>query len=259
MYPYLLHSGHLYLPTFGALAALGLMAALTLSLRTAEWVGISPDAIWNAGSFAALAAFLLSRLLLVATNFRSFLAYPMYLLAVPSLTPGGILLTLIAVGVWLWTKQIPLMAALDAWAPCATLVWVFLAVGHFAEGSDLGLPTSTWIGIALPGTTTRMIPVALFAAALALGLTWLLLRSLAKDGTPGRTFALAMTLTGFGQFVLSFWREPAEGVFGDTLDPLQWVAIGMMAVGVGFWVATQQVQKQIPFGNDKQELQEQRR
>ncbi len=239
MFPYLLHSGHLYLPTFGALAALGLMAALTLSLRTAERVRLSPDAIWNAGSFAVLAAFVLSRLLLVATNFRSFMAYPMYLLAVPSLTPGGLLLTLIAVGVWLWVKQVPLLAALDAWAPCATLVWAFLAVGHFAEGSDLGLPTASWIGIALPGTTTRMIPVALFAAALALGSTWFLLWSLRRDRTPGRTFALAMALTGIGQFVLSFWREPAEGVFGDALDPLQWVAIGMMAVGVGFWISTQ--------------------
>ena len=40
MHPYLLHSGHLLLPTFGVLAAVGLMSALTLSLRTAVIVAI---------------------------------------------------------------------------------------------------------------------------------------------------------------------------------------------------------------------------
>ena len=43
MHPYLLHSGHLLLPTYGVLAALGLMAALTLSLRTAATVGLPMD------------------------------------------------------------------------------------------------------------------------------------------------------------------------------------------------------------------------
>src|ERR1700732_2668412 len=65
MHPYLIHSGHLLLPTFGVLAAVGLMAALTLSLRTASIVGLNPERLWNAGLFTLLAAFALSRLLLI--------------------------------------------------------------------------------------------------------------------------------------------------------------------------------------------------
>ena len=70
MHPYLLHSGHLLLPTFGVLAAIGLMAALTLSLRTAATVSLNPEAVWNAGLFAILSAFVLSRLLLIVTNLQ---------------------------------------------------------------------------------------------------------------------------------------------------------------------------------------------
>ena len=49
MHPYLLHSGHLLLPTFGVLAAIGLMAALSLSLRTAATISLDPEKLWNAG------------------------------------------------------------------------------------------------------------------------------------------------------------------------------------------------------------------
>src|SRR5580698_6541454 len=96
MHPYLLHSGHLLLPTFGVLAAVGLMAALTLSLRTAAIVGLVPDKLWNAGLFTLLSAFALSRLLLIFANPRSFVAAPILLLMVPSLNTIGVLLTLLA-------------------------------------------------------------------------------------------------------------------------------------------------------------------
>ena len=146
MHPYLLHSGHLLLPTFGVLAAVGLMAALTLSLRTAAIIGLTPDKLWNAGLFTLLSAFVLSRLLLVATNLHNFLAYPILLLMVPSLTATGILLTVIATAIYLRLRHLPLLDTLDAWAPCATLIWAFLALGHFAEGSDAGLPTTPPLG-----------------------------------------------------------------------------------------------------------------
>ena len=132
MHPYLLHSGHLLLPTFGVLAALGLMAALTLSLRTAATVGLVPDKLWNAGLFTLLSAFALSRLLLIIANLHDFLAYPILLLMVPSLTAGGILLTILATAIYLRLRHLPLLDTLDAWAPCATLTWAFLALGHFA-------------------------------------------------------------------------------------------------------------------------------
>ena len=115
MHPYLLHSGHLLLPTFGVLAAVGLMAALTLSLRTAAIVGLDPDKLWNAGLVALLSAFVLSRLLLIVANPRSFIAYPVLLLTLPSLNALGIALTIIATTIYLRLRHLPLLDTLDAW------------------------------------------------------------------------------------------------------------------------------------------------
>ena len=113
MHPYLFHSGHLLIPTFGVLAAVGLMAALTLSLRTAAAVSLPPEKLWNAGLFTLLSAFALSRLLLVVTNLHDFIAFPILLLMVPSLSATGILLTILATAIYLRLKHLPLLDILD--------------------------------------------------------------------------------------------------------------------------------------------------
>jgi phosphatidylglycerol:prolipoprotein diacylglycerol transferase len=227
MHPYLVHSGHILLPTFGVLAAVGLMAALTLSLRTAAIVDILPDKLWNAGLFTLLSAFALSRLLLIAANLHDFLAYPILLLMVPSLTAGGILLTVIATAIYLNLRHLPLLDSLDAWSPCATLTWAFLALGHFAEGTDAGLPTTLPWGLPIPPSTMRLHPVALYAAITASLLTVILLRALPRRHHPGDTLALALATSGAAQFLLTFFRQPLPD--SSLLDPIQWIAHGMIA------------------------------
>jgi phosphatidylglycerol---prolipoprotein diacylglyceryl transferase len=227
MHPYLFHSGHLLLPTFGVLAAIGLMAALTLSLRTAATAGIIPDKLWNAGLFTLLSAFALSRLLLIAANLHNFLAYPILLLMVPSLTATGILLTIVATTIYLRLRHLPLLDTLDAWAPCATLTWAFLALGHLAEGSDAGLPTTLPWGLRIPPNRTPLHPVALYAAIAASLLTIFLLRQLHHRHRPGDTLILALAAAGTIQFLLTFVRQPYP--YEGLLDPIQWIALGMIA------------------------------
>ncbi len=222
MHPSLFHIGHLTLPTFGALVAVGLMLALALSQRTAQVRNLNPEKLWDAGIFAVLAAFLLSRVLLVATHFAAFQQYPILLLAVPSLTPVGLLLTAIATFLWLRIKRIPLLPALDAWAPCATLLWVFLALGHFAELSDPGLATTLPWGVRPPGESVPLHPVAIYAAIIAALLTIAAYRKL--------NAAQTLIAAGIGQYLLSFLRQPdVETIAG--LDALQLVALGMIFTG----------------------------
>ncbi len=228
MYPILLHAGNFYLPTFGALAALGLMLALALSQRTARTAKVDPDRLWDAGLFAVLAAFVASRLLLVVEHLRSFVAFPLLLLAVPSLAPSGLLLTAVATFLWLRARRIPWRRALDAWAPCATLVWAFLALGHFAEGSDPGLQSR--FGLPLPGSTMRLAPVALYACALAVLLTLAACVCLRRGRPAGETAGLTLAAAGCGQFFLSFLRQPGVEA-GAGLDTLQIVSLGLVVAG----------------------------
>lgn len=231
VYPYILHSGHLILPTFGVLVALGLMAGLTLSLHTAAKVGLLPDRVWNAGLFMLVTAFILSRLLLAVENFGTFIHFPVLLLMVPSLTPLGIALTIIATLVYLRLRHLPLLKTLDAWAPCATLIWAFLALGHFAEGSDAGLPTTLPWGLAMPPSDfPKLHPVALYAVIAAFIITTALLVVLRSRLRPGSVVATALAATGVAQFGLTFFRQPYEYAepMGKLLDPIQWIAVAMI-------------------------------
>jgi phosphatidylglycerol:prolipoprotein diacylglycerol transferase len=240
VHPYLFHSGHLLLPTFGVLAAMGLMAGLTLSLRTAALTSLSPDKFWNAGLFMLLSAFVLSRLLLIAATPRSFLAYPILLLTLPSLNAMGILLTIIASLICLRVQNLPILSALDAWSPCASAVWGFLALGHFAEGTDAGLPTRLPWGLAIPPGTAPLHPVALYAAVAAALLTGVLLRRLHHRRYPGDTFAFALAAAGMLQFLLTFFRQPYPYIESSAtlLDPIQWIALAMIVLA-GFVVLLQ--------------------
>jgi len=238
VHPILLHFGHITLPTFGVLAAVGLMAALALSLRTAAIVGLSPDRLWNAGLFVLLSAFVLSRVLLVVMYLHAFMTYPILLLAVPSLTPLGLLLTGVVTLLYLRVRRLPFLTTLDAWAPCATLVWAFLALGHFAEGSDPGLPTSLYWGLAMVTGGIRLHPVALYAVIVALLLTVALLRQLRRHRHRGDVVVSALAAVGMTQFLLTFLRQPDPSMelLGSVLDPIQWVALGMIVVAGVIWL-----------------------
>jgi phosphatidylglycerol---prolipoprotein diacylglyceryl transferase len=208
------------------------MAGLTLSLRTAALTSLSPDKLWNAGLFMLLSAFILSRLLLIAANPKSFLAYPILLLTLPSLSIMGILLTVIATLIYLRVHNLPILSALDAWSPCASLVWGFIAVGHFAEGTDAGLPTRLPWGLAIPPGKTPLHPVALYAAVAAALLTAILLRQLHHRRHSGDTFAIALASAGTLQFFLTFFRQPYPYIESPAtlLDPIQWIALATIVL-----------------------------
>ena len=218
------------LGTFGALAAVGLMSGLWLSLRTAERVGLPPDAVWDAGLVAVVAAFVVSRLLLVVENFQTFRVYPVLLLAVPSLTAWGLGLASLGTLGWLVWRRLPVLRVMDAWAPCGALVWGFLALGHFAEGSDPGMACA-W-GVRMPGSSVAEYPVGVLGAVLGVGLCAGLVWGLGRLRV-GVVAGLGLFLVGLGQFGLGFLRQPGSGA---GLDDLQWVAVGMMGVGGLVWV-----------------------
>ena len=112
-----LRVGPLHLPVFGLFAAAGLVCALWLSQRTARYAALSPERLWDAGMFALLAAFIASRALLIATDPKAFLRFPLLILTLPSLTYSGIAVTIVLTFVWLRIRHMPVMNVADAWAP----------------------------------------------------------------------------------------------------------------------------------------------
>ena len=239
--PATLRLGGVRLPLFGVIATAGILVALALGDRTAKLAGVEPVKLWDAGVFAVVSAFLCSRLLLAAWNPGIFVRHPLLVLVQPSVSIGGLLLTVVCTGLWLRDRKVPMRRALDAWAmPCAVLAAI-LQVGHFLEGTDAGTPTSLpWGVAAVSYKAVRVHPVQLYAAA-AFGLlaVWLyreLVRaSAAEFAKPGGVSAPGLVGGGVLSFLLSFFRQPYDS-FGEAwLDPAQYAALIAVIAGAGIW------------------------
>ena len=69
MFPRLLHLGSFNLPTYGVMAALGLVFGLLLIVKLGREQGIDPDKLWNLGIVAILSGVLGSKLLMILVDF----------------------------------------------------------------------------------------------------------------------------------------------------------------------------------------------
>ena len=240
--PRVLRVGPLRLSVYGVFAAVGLVGALGLSLRTARLVGLEADRIWDAGLFAVMAAFVCSRLLLVVENFSAFLKMPGTLLALPSFTALGMVLTGLAVVGYLQWKKLPLLRVLDAWAPCAAVVAAMLSLGKFFEGDDAGMPSRLPWAIKTPlSGGVRVHPVAMYAAIAAAVLAVGLMSLLRRGFRNGLVAGVALVAGGAIGFLIDMVTQPVEMRVGAWLDPAQWVAVGAMVVGGLVFTLTKEI------------------
>ena len=234
--PGTLRVGPLRFPVYGLFATAGMLGALALSQRTAKRVGLPAERVWDAGVVGVVAAFVVSRVLLVAGNWTAFRAVPMLVLTLPSLTYGGALLAVVAVLGYLRWKRMPVLRTLDAWAPCAAVVAAALQLGHFFEGTDAGMPTSLPWGVVAPGDTMlgRTHPVQLYAviAAAGLGVWWW--RMLGRERS-GVVAAWALMTGGAAAFALDMLRQPYDNQWAWPVEASQMMALGAMVFGMGLW------------------------
>lgn len=202
---------------------------MLLSQRTAARARVDRDALWDAGVVIVIAAFVLSRLLLVLENLRTFLMYPVLVLELPSLTQTGELMTGIFALVYLRHRRLPLVNTLDAAAACGALVEGFLSLGRLAEGTREGMPTTVpW---AVASSFGRVHPVELYSAIAWFALCGVLLWIPGRTSISGVTAAWGLVLGGMVIFFVDFFRLP-EMLYGwGYVDSGQWHAVYVMAVG----------------------------
>jgi phosphatidylglycerol:prolipoprotein diacylglycerol transferase len=236
--PGVVRVGALRVPVFGVFAALGLVGALWLSQRTAKATGVDADKLWDTGMFAVVVAVVVSRVLVIAMDVRAFLAYPLLVLSLPSLTYGGMALTGVLVWLWLRWKKLPVLRVMDAWAPCGMVLWAALSLGHFIEGTDAGMPTRLPWGVVTPGDSVlgKVHPVQLYALLVAVLLCMWLLKMLVKTQRAGMVASVALVAGGVASFGLGMLRQPVESMGDALLDPAQWVALLGVVVGAGIFV-----------------------
>jgi phosphatidylglycerol:prolipoprotein diacylglycerol transferase len=237
MHPHLARIGPITIPTFGAVAALGLVLAIVLAARGARVLRISEDAVWNLCMFTAAGTLVLSRIIIVAQVAKAFLQYPLYILTLPTVTRYGLLAALVSALAYVLFKRLPLLLTGDALAPAALFLMAALHIGSIFSGDDLGLPTSSWLGRLIPGDKGYH-PVALYAALLSLVAAGVAFAWLYRETQPGETFGLGLTLAALIRFFTDQFRPGytlPETMIGDILRIDQLVLTVLAAAGLCFF------------------------
>ncbi len=248
MHPVLFHIGAILVPSYGVMAALGVLLALSLALRTARVTGVNPNYLWNLCIIALFVAIAGSRLLLVVLNWTIVRAHPAWLLSLamvhhPLLAAAGALFALAAATLYARMQKLPLARTADALAAPLALGLACEQIGALLAGSGYGTETSArWAVIythplALRWSGTPLFvplhPVQAYAAFAFLAITLALIFLLPRRRQHGDIAGLWFVFTGAAVYYTEFYRDP-EGrgsLFGGLMIGPQLIAILFVLAG----------------------------
>jgi phosphatidylglycerol---prolipoprotein diacylglyceryl transferase len=251
LHPLLFHTGTLAIPTYGALTAAALLAALAVCVLRAHRLQLSGDKLWNLGLIAIFVALFASRLLVVASNLRVFLRHPFWVLGLANvhsawIAAGGAAAGAIAAALYALAEGLPLLRVADAAAPAAALAFALSRIGAFCAGIGWGTPTAlpwgvtyrsavAWLWYRTP-LGARVHPVQLYDAALSLAIFALLLALPRRRD--GEIAGLWLFLYGTGHFFLEFLRGDAvrEPALGRVFTLAQALALLAVVLGGALWL-----------------------
>jgi phosphatidylglycerol---prolipoprotein diacylglyceryl transferase len=251
VHPVLFKLGALLIPSYGALAAAGVLVALVLAQRTARTAGVSPAQVWNACVVALFTALLGSRILLVAVNWRELRRHPMWMLGLatihsPWLAGAGVLIGGLAAFAYMRWQHQPLLATLDALAAPLACGLALEQVGALLAGAGFGTEASLpWavvythpLALRWNGTPlgVPLHPVQAYAALAYGTLAVLLLVGMPMRRRAGDVAGAGLAGMGVSVYVTELWRDP-EGrgqLLNGALDGPQVAAIILVLLGA--WI-----------------------
>jgi len=230
------------------MAALGVLLALGLALRTARTTGVNPNQLWNLCIVALFAAIAGSRLVLVVLNWTIVRSHPAWLLSLamihhPLLAAIGSCIALAVAAPFALYQRMPLRDTADALAAPLALGLCFEQIGSLMEGSGFGTPSSApwavtytnplaarWSGAPL---YLAVHPVQAYMALAFLSVAVVLYPATKRRCQRGDVAGLWLLLVAVAVYFTEFWRdrEGRGSLLGGRVDGPQMVAIVFVFAG----------------------------
>jgi phosphatidylglycerol:prolipoprotein diacylglycerol transferase len=248
VYPVLFHIGAILIPSYGALAAVGVLLALFLAQHTARIAGLNTGRVWNLCVVALFAALVAQRLLLVAMNLPDLRLHPSWVLTLamvhhPLLACAGALAGAGCAALYAGRQKMPFRSTADVLAAPLALGLAFEQLGALLAGSGYGTETGVrwavtydrplaaiWSGTPLG---IPLHPVQAYAALAFLTLAIFLLAWQPVARRAGDLAGLGLMGGGVAVYITELWRD-GEGrgaLLNGALDGPQLGAIALVFLG----------------------------
>jgi len=243
-----LHIGSFSLPTYGFMAAMGLIFALLLIVKLGREQGIDPDKLWNLGLIAILSGIFGAKILYLITDWDA----RQHIWSLGTLQAGGVwsggLLLALAMCIWyMRVNRMPVLRTCDVFAPGLALGHAFGRVGCFAAGCCYGRETHVPWSVTFHNPLANEIvgtplgiplhPTQLYEMVLELAncvfLVWLIRRKKFE----GEIIGTYMIIYGIGRYFIEFFRgDPGRGNFIGWMSGTQAIAICLVIFGGLLWM-----------------------
>jgi len=247
MFPELIHTKWLTIPTYGVLVAAAFLVALWLAGRLAAREGLNTDAVTNLGIYCALSALAGAKLMMFLVDIPYYSQHPGEIFSIATLRAGGVFYggLIAALGVSWWylkkTKLPPLKTA-DIFAPAIALGHGIGRIGCFMAGCCWGVECDRpWavtftnpaahelVGVPLG---TPLHPTQLYEAISEFVIAAILYRMIRKPHANGSIIASYLILYSAVRFIVEFYRNHEQGnLGGGPLDTSQWISLALFMAG----------------------------
>lgn len=253
MHPVLLHLGKFSIPTYGVLAAAGLILGLIICVHFGKREGFDEEQCWNMGLLSIISGLVGAKLLLVLVDWDVYLRNPRSIFTLTMVQSGGVwyggLIGAVAAGtIYTVVHKWPVLKTADAFAPGIAFGHSLGRLGCLAAGCCYGRETSVSWGIVFTnplaekasGTPlhVRLHPTQIYEWAAEFTIFLILLWLYKRRTRYGQVAGTYLILFGIARFIIEFWRgDPDRGsVFGGAITATQLISILLVGFGGALWM-----------------------
>ncbi|MBE0569190.1 MAG: prolipoprotein diacylglyceryl transferase [Deltaproteobacteria bacterium] len=223
MHPVLLQIGSIKIYSYGVFVALGFLAALWVSGREIDRVGMDREKFYDMGIWVVLSAIVGARLFHVLVYWREYAAAPLEIFKLWNgglVFYGGFLAATAACIVFLRRNRIPFLPVADASAIGLPLGLAFGRLGCTSAGCCFGKPCELpWaITFTHPGSlaplNVPLHPTQIYEALAGFAIFGLLYVTRSRFRTPGMRFWTMLILYGAARGLIEIFRDDPRGFLG---------------------------------------------
>ena len=252
MFPRIIDYGHFVLPTYGLMAALGLICGLMLIIHLGRRQGLDPEKLWNLGILAVLSGIVGAKALYLYNERADYLQNPRQLFTLSTLQAGGVwsggvLLALILCVWYMRRNGMPILRTCDVFAPGLALGHAFGRIGCFAAGCCYGRETHVpWavtfhnpLAAEIVGTPLNvpLHPTQLYEFVVELANCLFLVWLIKRKKFEGEILGTYLIIYGVARYFIEFFRgDPGRGQFIGFLTTTQFVALLLVVGGGLLWM-----------------------
>jgi len=259
MFPELIQTKYLTIPTYGVLVAIAFLTALWMAGRLARKAGLNHDSVTNLGIYCALAALGGAKLMMFLVDIPYYTEHPSEICSLGTLRAGGVfyggLIAALVVAFWYIRKtKLPPLKTADVFAPAIALGHAIGRIGCFMAGCCWGIACDRpWavtftnpkandlVGVPL---NRPLHPTQLYESAAEFLIFGILYRMVGRRHADGAVIATYLVLYSTTRFIVEFYRFHEQGnLWGGPLDTSQWISLALCALGVAYWL---KARKRVP-------------